>query len=318
MKLKGRSILVICLLVFGGYAVYEYFHEKNVAEKEMYAARLMTVDFDQVNEIELKKGTQLIQLKRDIDGWTMTAPVQDLADNTAVEDLIKGMATERIIEVAHEGDDVNWKVYGLDQPLGQITVKATSGKSNTFVISEKRNFEENAFARRDDENRVLVLNSIMQTRLEKLPAEFRDMRLLRHKIASVDRVSLKNDHGSFVIERVDGQWVRASADKTELDQNKVREFLSQLASAKGADMVEGSAKLPALKSMMTIDLVMDGKNWNAQVGQAKDFLIYATTSEPKQSMRLAAGALDNLIKMKISDLKTSAPAAAVNPAEKKE
>lgn len=318
MKLKGRTILSLCLLVFGGYAVYEYYHEKQVAEKEMYAARLMTVDFDQVNEVELKKGAQLIQLKRDIDGWTMVSPVKDIADNTAVEDLIKGMATERIIEVAHDGDDVNWKVYGLDQPLGTITVKATSGKSNTFVISEKRNFEENTFARRDEENRVLVLNSVWQTRLEKLPSEFRDMRLLRHKIASVDRVALKNEHGSFQIERVEGQWVSAAGEKIELDQNKVREFLSQLASAKGSDMVEGTTKLPALKSIMTIDLVMDGKKWNAQIGQAKDFIIYGTTSEPKQSMRMASGSLDNLIKMKLSDLKKSAPAAAENPADKKE
>ncbi|UXR65211.1 DUF4340 domain-containing protein [Bdellovibrio bacteriovorus] len=301
MKLKGRTILVICLLIFGGYAVYDFFNEKKVEEKRAMDARLMTVEFDQVDQIEVEKGGQKIILKRSVDGWAMTEPLQDTADNTAADDFVKGAFPERIIEVAKEGADIQWALYGLDKPLGKITFKSTAGSQDVFEISEKRNFEDNVFARRNGENRVLLVNSVWQNRANKTVMDFRERHFLRHKIASVDEVSIKNDKGRVMIRREDGKWLAPEKKDLKLDQNKVRELLTQIADAKASEIVEG--KLPGLKNLFTMELVMKDKKWKADVGQAKDLGIYAKVSDPAQQMKMEAGALDRFIKIVLADLR---------------
>ena len=49
MKLKGRTLLVLVLLLFGGYAVYDYMQDKKVEDKKLQDAQLMTINFDQVD-----------------------------------------------------------------------------------------------------------------------------------------------------------------------------------------------------------------------------------------------------------------------------
>ncbi|MBV2169388.1 MAG: DUF4340 domain-containing protein [Bdellovibrio sp.] len=307
MKIKGRGILVLCLLLFGGYAIYDYFQDQKKEEKNMEQARLLTVNFEQVDSFEIQKGNQKTRLKRTVDGWELVEPLQDLADNSVAEDFVKNVVPERVIEVAKEGEGIDWAVYGLDKPLGTITFKTTAGAQNVFEISEKKNFEDNVFARRDQEAKVLVLNSVWQNRVNKTALDFRDRRFLRHKIASVDELKLKNAKGAWELKRVDGQWTAVGKKEFKLDQNKVREILTAISDAKAAEIFDSKAKLPNLKNLFTLELMISDKKWTAEVGQASDLLIYAKVSEPAFQLKMEAGALDKFIKMTLEDLKEQPP-----------
>ncbi|KYG64472.1 hypothetical protein AZI85_03385 [Bdellovibrio bacteriovorus] len=308
MKLKGRTILVLCLLILGGYAYWDYLRDKKNEDKNMEQARLMTVNFEHVDSFEILKGEQKIVLKRSVDGWELIEPLKDLADNAVADDFVKNVFPERVIEVAREGGDIDWAMYGLDKPLAQITFKTTDGKENVFQISNKRNFEENVFARRGNENRVLIVNSVWQNRANKTASDFRDRRFLRHKIASVDVLKLKNSKGTMELKRVDGVWQLVGAKKDyKLDQNKVREVLTAISEAKAAEILGGKEKIPAGKSLFTMDLQIADKAWKAEVTQAPDLLIYAKVSDPAFQMKMEAGALDRFIKMSPDDLKETPP-----------
>src|SRR5690348_6889968 len=104
MKLKGRTILVLCLLLFGGYALYDFQQDKKKEEINMEEVRLLTVNFEQINFVEVQKDDSKIVLERSVDGWNLTSPIKDLADNSAVDDFIKNTVPERVIEVAKEGE----------------------------------------------------------------------------------------------------------------------------------------------------------------------------------------------------------------------
>lgn len=307
MKLKGRTILVLALLLFGGYAVYDFFNEKKVEEKTVEESRLMTVNFEQVDHVEVQRPDAKIILKRTVDGWELVEPLKDLADNAVVDDFVKNAFPERIIEVAKEGKDINWALYGLEKPLGVITFKTTAGTQNIFEISDKKNFEENVFARRDNENKVLVLNSVWQTRASKTVNDFRDRRFLRQKIASVDELKLKNDKGLLELKRREGIWVSPSEKDLKLDQNKVREILSAIADAKAAEIFSADAKINAKKELFTLDLVLADKKWKAEVTQDKDLSIYAKVTEPSFQMKMESGALDKLIHLTVDGLKEVLP-----------
>lgn len=305
MKLKGRSILVIALILFGGYAIYDYMRDQKKEAQLLSESRLMTVNFDQVETVEIEKGADKILLKRSVDGWNVQEPLKDLADNTVVEDLLKNAASESIIEVVKDADGINWALYGLDKPLGKITFVTTAGQKDTFEISDKRNFEENVFARRNSESRVLLVNSSWQNRIRKTVLDFQDRRVLRHNMAAIDSFHLKNQMGVIALSLKDGKWVVPAKKDFVLDQNKVREVLQGIASAKAADFVK--TPVPALKSLFVVDLKLADKNWQVAVGQAKDLKIYAKVSDPAAVLLLEPGAMDKLIKLTIEDLKQSPP-----------
>ncbi|HWU41925.1 MAG TPA: DUF4340 domain-containing protein, partial [Bdellovibrio sp.] len=240
MKLRGRTLLVLALLIFGGYAIYDYRHDQNREKHAAEEALLLTVNSEQVDSVSLEKQGQKILLKRTVDGWNLEEPFKDLADNTAVEDLIKSVASEKIIDVAKEGENIDWSIFGLDKPLGTITFATNAGAKNVFQISSKRNFEENALARRDSEKRVLIINSVWQNRMNKTPLDFRDRRVLRHRMASIDSFKLKNEKGLMELVLQEGKWIAPAKKNLKLDQNKVHEILQSIADAKAAEYVEGA------------------------------------------------------------------------------
>lgn len=320
MKIKGRTILVLALLLFGGYAVYDYRQDVKQQETAIEESRLMTLNFEQVDRFEIQKADSKISLIRTVDGWELDSPIKDSADNTVADDFVKNVYAERIIEVAKQRTNIDWSVYGLDKPLAKIIFKSTNGQENVFEVSEKTNFESNGFIRRNNENKVLVVNSVWIDRAKKTVLDFRDRRFLRHKIASVDELKLKNAKGLMQIQRTDGKWISAAQKDFKLDQNKVREILNKIAEAKAADILAKDAKIPAGKPLFTLDLTMAEKKWKAEVTQAKDLAIYAQVTEPQFKMKMEPGALDNFISLTLADLKEE-PAkdqTAAKTTEKKE
>lgn len=305
MKLKGRTTLVIALLLFGGFAIFDFLQDKKKEEKSMEDSRFMTLEFDQVNSIQIEREGQKVVVQRTTEGWELVEPYKDNADNTVADDFVNNSFTERIIEVANEGEDIEWTRYGLDKPLGKVILKTASGQQNIFEVSEKKNIEDNAFARRNQENRVLVVNSSWQSRVRKTAMDFRDRRFLRNKIASVDELKLVNEKGTLELKRIDGRWQSLTQKDIGLDQNKVRELLTTISEAKASEIL--SAPAVAEKKLFTLYLTLAGKRWEAQVDQAKDLGIYARVSEPQFHMKMEAGALDKLISLTVKDLKEEPP-----------
>lgn len=317
MKVKGRTLLVAALLLFGGYAYYDFKRDQRLEEQRMYETRLMTVEFQQVDKVEIIYGTRTILLQRTVDGWNLEQPLQEPADNTAVEDLIKNTAAERIIDVVKEGDDIDWALFGLDKPMGSVAFVTSAGVRDTFEISEKKNFEDNVYARKNKENRLLLINSIWQNKLQREVIEYRDRRFLKHSIASVDKINLKNSTGHLILERKEGQWGALDRADIKLDQNKVRELLQKISEAQATEFIEGGATAPQLKSLFDLELTMADKTWKANVGQAKDFSIYALVRESEKQMKLAPGALDDLIKLELKNLQVE-PAKPQETQQKKD
>lgn len=306
MKVKGRSLLVIILLLMVAFAYYDYYKDKKAAEQEMDQSRLMNVPFDQVEKIEVTKADVNVRLKRTVDGWIMEEPLKDLADNDAVDGFIKAAAMERILDVVKEGSDIDWKLFGLDKPRVIFTFTTTGDKVDKFEISEKKNFEDNVYIRRNDENRVLLINTSWSKKAIQPAVEFRDRRVLRTKIASVDEIKIKNKVGLLHLKMYDGRWKAPTDQKMNVDQNKVRELLTAISEAQGSFYLDRK-EVPPLKFMMTMDLMMDKKSWHADIGQASDFVIYSDVKDPAYIMKLEPGALDKLLNADYKSLKSDVP-----------
>lgn len=299
-KVKGRSILLIAVALLGAYSFYDYHQQQKDMTQKKEVAKLLTLNADQIESIEMDKDGQKIFLVSTVDGWKITEPLQDWADSSYVEDDLKYAFASSVIDVVVEGKNINWALYGLDKPATKVIFKAHDGKSNTIDISAKKNFEGSVFARRDGENRVLTLPTSWREKFEASAEDFRDKRFLRHKIAMVQSFKVINEKGTVEVGQKDGHWILLTQANRLLDQEKVRNLLKVISDAKARQIME--TPLPKLKHLLTLQLQLDDKLWTADVGQAEDKFIFATISDPQFKMKMASGALDKLIKMRVEDL----------------
>ncbi len=306
MKKNAKLGLTGLFVLVGGLAFWDMYKSSSSDKLKSQNSLIISNSIDQIDKVQIVNADGEILLIRGIDGWKLFKPLEDLADNNAVEDFLESMKEDRVIETLELNEVIDWKNYGLDRPHAIMTLTTSGGKVNSLQVSGKSNFEDNVYARKDNEERVSVVNSIWQSRLEKKAIDFRERRVFRHGLANVDKFQIKYKNETYTFIRKEGNWVedfnsKKDSSKKELDQNKVREMLTEFAEAKGSDILE---KLPAkLVPMFTISLQRDGKGWEAQVSQAPDFGIYVSVKDPKYMMKLEPGALDYFIEFNIKNLK---------------
>lgn len=307
MKFKSKHALMGLFVVVGSLAVFDFYKDYRQVQTKKAQADLIDLSIEQVDKIEILNSHGQLLLVRGIDGWKLTAPIEDIADNDVVEDYLNSMKDDSAIDELELNGDIDWEKYGLKSPESQLRLTTSGGKENTLQVSVIKNFEENLYARKNGDNKILVVNGVWHSRLQKLPIDFRERRVFRHKIASVDSFKIKFSREEYRLGRINGNWVWQNHLDTDLDQNSVREMLSDFSEAKGAEYLES---LPAKTNhLMTLTVTRETKVTEIQVKQAEDFTIYAVVNDPKMILKLEPGALDYFIEFNINNLlkKENAP-----------
>lgn len=308
---RGIVLLIAGIVLMGGFLVWDMQTEKTETRKKEQSAVLFPFKPDQVNELTVTTPEgKTTRLTKTVDGWMLEEPFKDSADSSFTDDFVDRAAKDKSLDVAKEGPDIDWKTFGFDKPTGKITLKSQTGESRTLEISKQHNFEQNNLARIVGEEKVLVIPAAWETSIAKGPLDFRDKRLFRHTIGSVDRLTAQTPQGAFILEMKDGKWVATGRKDLILDQNRVRELLSQINETRAADFVSETAATPAEKKsygldrpFLTLTLGMKEKTWVGEIGVTKEKVPYAQTSDPVFVLKLEAGALNKFEKMDLDGLR---------------
>lgn len=299
MKKTSWFATFVAILVAVTY-YYEFYSVRKEEQKKGEESKVISFAPEQINKLEVQNTAGKILLKRDVDGWKMEEPVQDWADNQFVEDFVNGLAAEKVIEVASEGENLNWTVYGLDKDTSQVAFTNQAGDSILVRVSAKKNFEGHSFIRRGNENRALVSSSQWVLRTTKNPLEFRDRRMFRGKIGSVDGIQVKSEKEDFKLSLKDGKWASEKHPEITLDQNKVRELLTSLNEVRANAFLD---KAPAGDLRTRITLQMKEKSWSADIKQSKDKTFFAIISDPAFILKLDPGQMDRFTGLTLMSLR---------------
>lgn len=317
MKVKGTWWLLMAVVLTSAYVAWDLNHETQTALKKDAAATFFKFQKDQVNEFSIEKGTERLRLKRSTDGWKIEEPLVDWADNSYVEEFISALIDERSIEVANEGDAVDLKIYGLEQPKAKLTVVNQAGQSTTVEISDKKNFEGNSLVKLSGDKQVLIGGATWHSRADKKAVDFRDKRLLRGKIGAVDEIELKNERGLLRLKLKDGQWQAVGAEKLILEQNRVRELLSVINETRALDFITDKVpmayerkKYGLERPAVILKLSLGEKKWIAELGQGDDKSSYAFVSDPTFLLKLEPGQMKNFQKYDLDELREKKSAFA--------
>lgn len=305
MKRKKLLIFTLFVALVVGYAIYDYQSSLSQAEKKVQESFLVQYDSEQIQLVQLNNGKETIELKKEPSGWQMMKPRQELADQKAVEEFVDGIATEKYSETVVEGDQVDFSNFGLDQPLGNITVTNNSGESLNFTVGRNKNFQGEAYLRINDQKKVLLASSTWFTKINKTTLDFRDKRLMKFPSQLVEKLSFETGKERFALVKKEDSWILSAHPEWRLDQNKVRDLLAQLNSTNALEYI--SETKPTAKELQTWGLnsprltikafLKEGKTWQASFSAGNDKVHRVLTSAPEQVLKISPTDSDKFYQM---------------------
>nr|HPI40171.1 DUF4340 domain-containing protein [Pseudobdellovibrionaceae bacterium] len=262
MKNRGLWFLIGLILILGGVSFWDVKNETQKEEKKKVESQLITLDKDQISEIQITTPQWSVLLKRSNEGWDVAEPLKDEADPKMVEELLTAVTDEKSTDQVAEGDSIDWKVYGLDQPKGSIRFKNTAGESQELQISNLQNFEFNAYVKKGSETKVLTASSAWQTKLDKKVNDYRNKSLFRHKISRISQVLIENKSGQIKLEKNLNEknqnekdlnasmWILPENKDWVLDPSLVKELLDSLKDAHINELVKENVSKSELAQVL--------------------------------------------------------------------
>jgi hypothetical protein len=161
--------------------------------------RLTDLSSDQVDRVIVRRQGGEIELSRDATGWQIVKPLRALADEQKVDDFLKQLLAQRIIEFVAE-DPGDLSIYGIAEGRDEITFYAEgSGNPQTLRLgTDKSGTLFGQFTTRDS---VYRLPPETWQLLQINPEVLRDRRLLPLNLDIVDMIRIRTPVREFSLRR---------------------------------------------------------------------------------------------------------------------
>jgi hypothetical protein len=167
--------------------------------------RLTDLSPDQIDRVIIRRQGGEIELFRDATGWQIVKPLRALADEQKVDDFLKQLLGQRIVEFVAE-DPGDLSIYGIAEGRDEITFFAEgSGHPQTLRLgTDKSGTLFGQFAARDS---VYRLPPETLQLLQISPEVLRDRRLLPLNLDIVDMIRIRTPSKEFSLRREGDGWV---------------------------------------------------------------------------------------------------------------
>jgi hypothetical protein len=167
--------------------------------------RLTDLSPDQVDRIIIRRQSGEIELFHNASGWQITKPLHALADERKVENFLKKLLGQRILEFVTD-DSGDLGIYGIVEGRDEITIYAEgSDRHQTLRLgSEKSGTIFGQFTARDS---VYRLSPETRQLLQVSPEALRDRRLLPVNLDMVDAIRIRTPAREFLLRREGDGWV---------------------------------------------------------------------------------------------------------------
>jgi len=196
---RNTLFLLLVLAALGAYVYWvELPHEKTEAEQK----RLLAFDKDAVVSIDLQYPDRAVSLARDDQRhWRLTKPIEADADDATVNNLLTAISEA---QVSRTLDGVTDKLasYGLDPAEAAVTLGLKDGTKLPVVkVGKGTQVGFSAYARKDDDNAVLIVGGGLPTGLKKELKDLRDKTVISFDESQVQRVVIKRPNETIAVER---------------------------------------------------------------------------------------------------------------------
>jgi hypothetical protein len=196
--------LVVVLIALGGYL---YFVESkrpagSDAEKKEKA---FTVEADKVEEFTVKSESgERTTLKKNGADWQIVQPAGVKPDSAEVSGITTNLASLEIQRVIDENPS-DLTEYSLAQPRVELTFKA-AGKDHKLLIGRKTPPGSDLYARIDDQKRVVLIPSFVDTTFNRTTFDLRDKAVLTVNRDEIGSLSVTTPTSTMRFEKAGNEW----------------------------------------------------------------------------------------------------------------
>ena len=256
--------------VEGGSSVFtlkdEIVEKLSPKANDLRDTTLLTLEADDVTEVEIKRPETTIALKKDGWDWKMTQPMEVGADANAVKDFVNLIDEAKIVDWVDEPGDL--AAYGLDKPT-TITLKQKKGDAEDEEKEEeavqllvgKKDGEE-CYASLPGKPAVLKITGKIADEAARDYLAFRSKRMLSFSRWRSQKLNIINTGGAvFAAEKTgEGKWSISKPVAGKADMANVNNILWDLSSLdaekvvaeKAADLAPYGLDKPRITATITV------------------------------------------------------------------
>jgi len=255
--------------------------------------KVLKVDRQKVDGLELKAGPTEIVLAKSGESWTLVKPMAARADYAAVEGAIERLSSAQMQALAADQNAPPSR-YGLDAPTATLTIK-TGSSSATLSLGKT----ENAVVFAKDSSRPLVFTVAPTLRMDVIKdvSEFRRKDLFDFRSFTATHVEFTRGADTQAFDRSkgkDGKDVWKAAGAKTIEAEKIEALLAQVSGLRAVSF--DTAPHISLKTpVLTVKAMFDKGSDTVTFGRAGADVYAGLTGEPG-SAKLDAAQFDEAIK----------------------
>ncbi|MBE0460856.1 MAG: DUF4340 domain-containing protein [Candidatus Aminicenantes bacterium] len=305
MKFKTTLVLLAVFLVIFAFI---FIFENKLKTTSSTDEKLVDLSSEDIQSIILNNNSTIISFTKDEDGeWTITTPLEAKADKYEVDRLAEDFSDlkiERIVE--EQASDL--EKYGI--PQKEITLVFKGGKHPVKILMGMENpLDHTLFAKRDDEERVVLIPGHLKSLLDKDVFGFRQKDIFKFQTDDVNTITLKAKNIQWSAIKKDEEWFLEKPVYSLAKNTKLSDILYSLSNIKAKEFISEEKKNEDLikyglnKPQYQVKLLMPLKNQEVIffLQKEKD-KVYATTSVSPKIIAIDETILTDLEK-EASDLR---------------
>jgi hypothetical protein len=284
-----KTILLGCATAIFGLGIYYFEFVRNEKSKidDIFNQRVLHFEPEDINFLQIQNKDKVITLQKTDKGWQILEPIQDVADASVMQALLKS-ATEQTLQSIESQSPQNLTEYGLVYPASMLLFKNNQGQSLKIQIGTQKNFEGLSFAKINDDIHIKILQPFWEKQTQYNLTHFREKKLYRDDLSILEAVKVKSLNDTFTLIKQDQKWVVKDFSELNLDQNLVRQAIKDLTETTIQDyLFEGDPsefdkkKKGLLPSPVHIEFESATGHWSASLNlNNEDKAFYALTSRP--------------------------------------
>jgi len=296
MNFKTTGLLAVILAIGIAIVLVLDKQDEKKEEEEKREGKLLNIEKEEVQELYLEPSG--IHCVKDSLEWDILAPVETAGDKSSI-DAVVNMFSWANIERQISEDTTEYPIFGLEPPRGKMILVHSEGR-DTLFLGDKSPTGSYVFARKSGSPQVFLTTTTLQSNIEKTLFDLRDKTVVGFEKAQVRSFELKNNHGTFVLEKETGQWRIKQPLDVAADESEVTTILNRLGSERAREFIaeepEDIASYGLANPSFKVDLIL-GENRATKslfIGDLSDTRYYAK-DESRKPVFLVDSAFVNIL-----------------------
>jgi len=235
--MKWKTTVVLLVITAAVFA-YMYFVERkapNAQEAMRQAGNVVNFDREKIDGIVIQNGDEKIDMRRRDAKWRLETPIKDLADNSAIENLLLDLeswqkdATISAKEI--EADKNKLSEFGLNKSKLRVKLIGQSAPPE-ILFGKDAALGGKMYVRFENSKETFLASQSVKKDIEKKPEDFRDKKLTDLIMAQVVRVVLKTPAGEMELQKRGDHWEIMKPLRARGEDQKIGDLVAQVTTAR--------------------------------------------------------------------------------------